>query len=314
MKKTKYPCSQTTLYAICVLAWQMCRDHFAAFFAFDPKYTEGYIAENLARIKAAENLPDYKARQEDLALASIAYDKVAIDLALLAKYLKSYVERAFKGDKAVQKVMLTTAGFDYFTKVQDFDDKAITPFMSAALKFIADKTVVLTTDGKMPTDFTARFIAVDVLFDDVLARYNAAKSSLLVKTDEKNAANNDIYDRVQDMLYDGRFMNMETPDLAKPYNFNTIWDQVEPTRNSGISGKIFAVGGKKPLAGITVLEPLTGKTAVSDKDGNYMIYLTEDTYALTFSGDGFVTQTVADIAVKTGVVKRLNVEMVAVAK
>ena len=118
MIKPKYPCSQTTLYAVCVLAWQMCRAHLTAFFAFDPKYTEGYIVAEEARVKAAESLPDQKARQKALSLVSIEYDKVAGSLALMATYLKGYIEYAFKDDKAIQKVMLTTAGFGEYAQVQ----------------------------------------------------------------------------------------------------------------------------------------------------------------------------------------------------
>ncbi|MBL7818698.1 MAG: carboxypeptidase-like regulatory domain-containing protein [Saprospiraceae bacterium] len=310
MTKTKYACSQASLYAICILAWQICRDNQAAFFAFDAQYTEGYIDDNVAAVKAAETMPDAKARQEELSLLSIEYDKVANLLAAQAKYLRSYIERAYT-DKAVQKIMLQSAGFDYFSKVQNLDDKAITPFMSSALKFIADKAAVLTTDGRMPTDFAAKFNATDAAFDDVLAQYNATQSATKIKTEEKIKANNDIYDRVQAMLYDGRFMHLENPALAQVYNFNTLWDQVEPTKNAGVSGKTLAVGGKKSVPKVTVTEPLTGKTAVSDKDGSYSLLLTEGKWLLTFTADGYVSQTI-EVTIQKGVTKRLYVEMVKV--
>ena len=71
----------------------------------------------------------------------------------------------------------------------------------------------------------------------------------------------------------------------------------------------------RQIAGVTVTEPLTGKTAVSDKGGSYEIGpFSEDTYTLIFSADGYETQTIPGLDVKTGVVKRLNVEMVPVAK
>ncbi len=312
MIKSKYQCSQTSLYAICILAWQMCRDNQAAFFAFDALYTEGYILENLARVNAAKDLPNFQARKEDLALLSVEYDKVATDLVALAKMLKNSVERAYKDNKNIQKIMLTTAGFDYFAKVKDFDDKAITPFMSAALTFIAEKADVLNTAGKLPVGFAVQFNDINTAFVDVLARYNAAVIATKTKTDEKVAVNNDIYDRVNNLLDDAQFMYQQMPDRAKQYQFNTLWNIVEPTKSSGISGKILAVGGKKSLGNITVTEPLTGKTTVSDKDGSFNIYLTEGIWSLILAADGYTTQTITGIEVQKGVVKRLNVEMVSI--
>ncbi|MBL7815987.1 MAG: carboxypeptidase-like regulatory domain-containing protein [Saprospiraceae bacterium] len=308
MMKPKYGCSQANLYAICTRAWHICRDNQAAFFAFDPLYTEGYIDDNLAQVKIAENLPDAKSRQEDLSLLSIEYDKVANEVVAQAKYLRSYIERAYQ-DKAIQRIMLQSAGFDYFSKVLKLDDKAITPFMSSAVQFIANKAVVLTTDGRMPADFATKFNAADAAFDDVLAQYNATQSATKIKTEEKIKANNDIYDRVQAMLYDGRFMHLENPALAQAYNFNTIWDQIEPTKNSGVGGKTLAVGGKKSVPNVTVTESLTGKTTISDKDGSYSLLLTEGKWLLIFSADGYVSQTI-EVVIQKGVTKRLNVEMV----
>ena len=310
MVKPNYPCSQTALYAVSVRGWQMCADNQAAFFALDPIYTEGYIGENVVFIKTAEGLPDHNARKGNLALLSLEYDKVATDLALMAKYLKNYVERAY-ADKSVRQIMLKTAGFDYYAKVQSLDDRGITPFMSSALAFVAAEAAALKAVGKMPDDFATRFAAVDGLFDEILARYNAAQSDTKAKTDEKLIATNEVYARVQKMLYDGRFMYLETPERAKPYFFNTIWGQIEPTKNAGINGKTLMPGGKKVIGGVTVTEPLTGKTAVSDKGGSYEIGpFSEDTYTLIFSADGYETQTISGLDVKTGVVKRLNVEMV----
>lgn len=314
MQKSKYQCSQTSLYAVCVLAWQMCRDNQAAFLAFDAQYTEGYILENLDRINAAKGLPDFKARKEDLALLSVEYDKVATDLVALAKMLKNSVERAYKDNKNIQKIMLTTAGFDYFKKVQELDDKAITPFMTAALTFIAEKADVLNTAGKLSVGFAVQFNDINTAFEDVLGRYNAAAIVAKTKTDEKVAANNDIYDRAVNLLDDAQFMYQQLPDRAKQYQFTTLWNIVEPTKSSGISGKTLAVGGKKSVGNITVTEPLTGKTATSDKDGSFNIYLTEGEWTLTFSADGYITQTITGIEVQKGAVKRLNVEMVLVAK
>ena len=313
MVKYKYPCSQAILYLILYRLWQMCRDNQADFFAFDPKFTMAFIDKNIARIKFTEDLPDFKARKEDISLLSVEFDQISTDVVVLGSLLKNSVQRAYRNNKDIEKVMLTTAGFDDFAKVKRFNDKAIAAFLSSALKFIDDKADVLRDAGKLPDDFAKRLTTVDTLFDSVQARYSTAEDAAKAKKDEKIAANNDIFDEGNELLGDARFMYQETPDRVKQYEFNTIWDLVEPTKNAGVKGKTLAVGGKVSVPSVTVKELLTGKTDFSDKEGSYEITpLSEGKYTLTFSAEGYVTQTI-DIVIKTGMTKRLNVEMVVVA-
>ena len=243
---------------------------------------------------------------------SVEFDQISTDVVALGSLLKNSLQRAYRNNKDIEKVMLTTAGFDDFAKVKRINDKAIAAFLSSALKFIGDKADVLRDAGKLPDDFAKRLTAVDALFDSVQARYSTAEDAAKAKKDEKIAANNDIFDDGNALLDDARFMYQQTPDRAKQYEFNTIWDLVEPTKNAGVKGKTLAVGGKVSVSNVTVKELLTGKTALSDKDGSYEIApLSEGKYTLTFSAEGYVTQTI-EIVVKTGVTKRLNVEMVVV--
>ena len=97
--------------------------------------------------------------------------------------------------------------------------------------------------------------------------------------------------------------------------FSTLLAKVDATKNAGINGKTTIGGGKKGLADVTVTEPISGKTYVSEKDGFFEITpLTEGKYTLVFSIEGYETQTITSNDVKTGVMKRLNVEMVPMAK
>ena len=310
MLKPTYRCSQAVLYLVCRLAWQKCRNNQIIFFTFDNKYTMAFIDENITRIKNVENLADYKARKEDVSLISIDYDRVTTNLVLMATHLGQYIKRAFKEDKAVLKIMLTTAGFNNFKQVLKLDDKAIAPFMSSAVKFVVEKADILSRQGKMPADFIAQFMAADTRFDDILAAYNAASAVHKEKTNEKIIGNNDIYERTLEMLADGHFMHMKSPEVAKQYNFNALLSQVEPTKNAGIKGKILMPGGKRVISGVTITEPLTGKTFVSDKKGDFALNsLGAGTYTIIFFAEGFVTQTITGVVVKKGATKRLKVEM-----
>ena len=309
----KYNCSQASLYAASRLIWQAAQDNQALFAAFDATYTAANIADNIAFIKTVERLPDAKARKEAVAVLTVEYDKKMDTIVLLAKYLKDHIERAF--DKDVKDIMLSAAGFDYFAKAKQGNANAINSFLSSAVVFVTDKADVLTTKGKMAADFLTKLNTADADFEDVLSRYNTAVEATKSKRDEKIIGNNDVFTRAQQVLADGRTIHLENPDLAKAYQFSTFLSRVESTKNAGINGKVTINGGKKGLPIVTVTEPISGKSDTSEKDGYYEIApLSMGSYALVFSADGYVSQTLSGLEVQKGVMKRLNVEMVPVAK
>ena len=243
----------------------------------------------------------------------VEYDKKMDTIVLLAKYLKDHIERAF--DKDVKDIMLSAAGFDYFVKVKIGNANAINSFLSSAVVFVTDKADVLTTKGKMVADFLTKLNAADADFEDVLSRYNTAVEATKSKRDEKIIGNNDVFTRAQQVLADGRTIHLENPDLAKAYQFSTFLSRVESTKNAGINGKVTINGGKKGLPIVTVTEPISGKSYTSEKDGYYEIApLSMGSYSLVFSADGYVSQTLSGLDVQNGVMKRLNVVMVRVAK
>ena len=309
----RYNCSQASLYAVSRLIWQTTQDELTRFSAFDDTYTVNFITDNLNYIKTVERMPDAHARKEAVAVLSLEFDKKADAVVLLAKYLKDYIERSF--DKEIKDIMLNSAGYDNFPKVKQGNTNAISSYLSSALGFVIDKADVLTTKGKMPADFLARLTTVDTDFEDVLSRYNTAVAAAKSKTDEKIIANNEVFARLQQVLADGRHIHLENPELAKAFQFSAFLSRVESTKNAGINGKITLPGGKKGIALITVTEPISGKTYTSDKDGYFEIApLSMGSYTLVFSADGYVTQTFTGLEVQKGVVKRLNVEMVPMAK
>ncbi len=310
---SKYTCSQASLYAVSRLVWQTVQDNLSLFAGFDSTYTNETITQNREFIKTVERLPDLNARREAVAVLSLEYDKKVDAVVLLAKYLKDAIERGFEDE--VKNIMLDSAGFDYFQKVKQGNANAISSFLSSALGFVADKADTLTTKGKLPADFLTKLTAADTAFEDVLSRYNAAVKATKTKKDEKIIGNNEVFARLQQVLADGRTIHLESPDLAKAYQFSAFLSQVESTKNAGINGKITMPSGKKGIALITVTEPISGKTYTSDKDGYYEIApLSMGSYTLVFSADGYITQTISGLEVQKGVVKRVNVEMMAVAK
>ena len=312
MANTSYSCSQATLYNVCRLVWQMIGNKLAEFAGYNTIYILPYIAENLALIKAAERLPDAEQRREEVDTLSLSYDKMGARVVLLGKYLLTYIDEAYP--KEMRSIMYKAAGYDSFDKVKAFNSNAIPSWFSDALLFVEQKAETLSKGG-MPKDFLEKLKAADKEFEEILKQYNAAVATAKERREEKILANNDIYARAQKALLHGRNMNLEMPEQAKLYQFSAVLAQVEDGKNAGISGKITEEGGKKGIAGIAVTEPISGKTAVTDKDGRYEITpLSMDKYTLIFSGEGYETQTIEKIAVKTGVTTRQNAAMKPAAK
>ena len=308
MSKSNYACSQIVLYAALRFGWIQYRNDLKAFTAFDSDNTEALADENEKLIDETEDLPDFSARKETVATLSLEYDSVVKTVVVLGKYFLSYIVKGYAAEMV--DIMKQSAGFDYFDKVKKGDSTATMAFFSSLTTFVKDKKDVLIADGKMPADFQARLQAANLAFAHVSKRYDAAMKEMKEKTDEKIIANNDIYARFLKMLLDGRTMNLETPNKAKTYQLSYILSQVETVKNAGISGKVTDESGKIGLPDIKVVESVYGKSAVTDKKGRYEIApLSIDTYTLTYSGDGFESQTIKAIAVKTGIVTRQNVVM-----
>jgi uncharacterized membrane protein len=64
------------------------------------------------------------------------------------------------------------------------------------------------------------------------------------------------------------------------------------------------------LSGFAISIKENGEEATSDADGNYSFGTVKaGMYTLIFSKDGYESQTVGDVEVKTGTAKKLNVVM-----
>jgi hypothetical protein len=101
------------------------------------------------------------------------------------------------------------------------------------------------------------------------------------------------------------------PNLTK-FSIVSIFAQIRGTKPSGLNGVVTHVGTKLPLENAKVSIVLFGKAVVTQKDGRFdFTPLTAGTYDLQIEAEGFETVFETKIEVKTGVVTRLNVKMVA---
>ena len=60
--KKVYNCTQSQLYAICMLIWASCKREIASFSALKGIYTLPYIAEKVTKVLEANNIPNEEDR------------------------------------------------------------------------------------------------------------------------------------------------------------------------------------------------------------------------------------------------------------
>ncbi|ASZ09843.1 outer membrane beta-barrel protein [Chitinophaga pendula] len=76
-----------------------------------------------------------------------------------------------------------------------------------------------------------------------------------------------------------------------------------------IAGKITDKKTGEPLIGVTVLVQSTGKGAVTDVEGRYIITVTPGTYVVDFKYMGYQTKSISDVKITTGAPVTLDVVM-----
>ena len=82
MKNTSlFKCSQQELYLITPKAWELCRTYLPKFAKIKGFYTEGYIDERLAEVKAAKAIPNQKVRQDEPVTIKVYLDEAAMNVA-----------------------------------------------------------------------------------------------------------------------------------------------------------------------------------------------------------------------------------------
>jgi hypothetical protein len=308
MANTNFGCSQNAFVSTATLCINLLVEHISDLMRVKPKYTAAFFDELRADLEAADLMPDDKTRRAFAADAALVEEVDRAALVKLILFFKSYISDSF--DKSRWEILFTQAGLDYFVKAKSGNWASMTGLISSALPFLEENKTELLANGTMPPTFIADFNAA---IAKSKASYNdwLSLSKGISKADEKITAFNAVNTTLSAALKTANTLYADTnPALAAQFIFAAQLSQVQGTKNAGINGKVLTID-KKIVPKLTITIVGSDKTGqYLDDEGRYEITpLSQAKYTVTFQAEGYITQVFKDEPVKTGVMSRLNVEM-----
>lgn len=235
MANNSYSCSQAELYIMCRTGWNLCRDNLAAFAAYKPKYTEGFVAQNISDINAADGLDDAQARFSGRQNLRIDLVEKKDDIISLFVQLKGYITDAYRTDKV--KNMTNAAGQAYFKKAKSSNWTSVTALLSSAIPFITNHTAELSANNNMPSDFLTKFQATKLEFEEIYEAWKLEHGSSSGETDKKLAANNDIFSKLKTMLSDAQIVFRKDSTMQKKFRTTTLMPKTRLAKSAETTEK-----------------------------------------------------------------------------
>ena len=312
MVTPNYSCPQADLYNIGRDGWYSCGLRLAVFAALKSKYTDEFIAENLAEVNAADRLPDKTSRYAPTKNMRVDLIDTNNEVLNCFDLLTGYIDDAFRADKV--KTMKEAAGKKYVAKAKTLNWRSTTALLSSASPFLDEHKAVLLSDGFMPPAFVARFAAAEKAFEDTYKAWNASDKASYQLTDDKITANNTIYTKLMAMLADAQKALKDDKQAAKQFTLTFLLSQARGTKAAGISGKVTIGDTKTTLSGVKISILSRDESTVTDKNGRYNLSsIAAGFYTLQAEREGYETAVIQKYEVKVGRVGRLNIALQPVA-
>ncbi len=170
-KKTKQtfpnlPCALVYFWSFAQKAWENCKANLVRFTAEGGRFTETFVDDQIAYIKAVKAMPNNRSRRavpREVRLALIAARQQVVQK---GDQLARAIEYTFK-DKALVGVQLSAAGLVTFKAATSSDWAAVSSFIVTANTYIAANLTKLVDAGAVNTGFSTAFASVGTAFDDI---------------------------------------------------------------------------------------------------------------------------------------------------
>jgi Carboxypeptidase regulatory-like domain len=310
--KANYPCAQEHLYPTCRVAIKKLATIKPRLVAHKPKYADPFFDNLLKNVNAADLLPDHAARKSSVDSLKVDIADDSKDVLKYSILLESYIRDAFPAAK--YKIMCEAAGSNYWKKAQGGNLASLSALSTSMVQFVVDYTDILSADNNMPKTFLTDIKAIDTTFKSTNSQLTDAKTTLPDARDEKLEANNNIHSAVISALLDAQDLEPDNPAWAKTYTFTAMLSQVRGIPNAGFSGRITQKDSKKSIKDVQIIVENDDRIVLTEEDGRYEYTpLSMGKYKVTIIAAGYVTQMFENVVIKTGVMTRLNVKMIAVA-
>ncbi len=310
MPATKYNCSQSTFYAAAHEGADRLTENLEDFTNLFPEYTLEFVQGLKARLDAADALPDQDARKLLAETIWLEVDNMRKDSAYQFGLFLSTIDRICEA--ALRNTTYDAAGRKYYMDAKNGDLAKVISMYSSLIPFIEENWAALSTVGKMTTAQRDEWIAKQAAYKARYEALSAAERAVKEKKDEKINANNACFDELMAYTKLAQRIYANNTVMMKYFTFASFRSEVETVKNAGLSGKITNILNKDTLKGATITILNYNKSAVTEKSGKFEITpLSMGKYTVIVTCPGYETQTFEDVKIKTGVMTRLNVKMVA---
>lgn len=304
-----YNCGQQELYTICRAGWSACSHNLTAFTAIKPKYTAAFIADQLANVADAANLPDATSRSGNSEVYRTDLIRLSIECVTKFKYLRRYIVGAYP--RSERNMRLNIAGKKYLKGAINQNWESVNAMNTAGSKFITDNAAKLSDNLNMPTTFLADFDAASNAFLAQHTLFIDEENFLASLTDAKIEENNKIYHALMEMFGDGQTIFQNNKATKKQFVFSELHYLTSGAGTAGIKGSIVDANTDLPIEGVEVSIPKKSRTTTTDSNGRYeIIQIASGLYNIKFTKEGYQPISLEKYEIKLGTTSNLNQIMV----
>lgn len=273
-----YTCSQSELYAICVIGWTSYNENQPDFEAFKTIYTAAYGTTALSEVEAAQNLPGFQERNEAAETAYIKMTQAHSECIMKWKALRSYIKSSFPSE--LQKPKVESAGYDHYTKAANKNWDETLLLLTAGQHFIDNNTAALTAGG-MPPTFAADYGTTATDFNSLYIKFTDFEQDEEEATDIKIMANNKVYQKLMAMFEDAQIIYEHNASKRERFIFAQVKAMITTKPGSGtvpadsvfIFGKVLDADTLNPIVNASVNTTPNGSietfSAITGEDGVY---------------------------------------------
>lgn len=311
MVMAKYNFRQSELYSVARMVLRQVEEYLADFGALKPKYTAEWVAERLAEVEAAMQLPDREQRSEGHEVLRVRLEDYRDVVLAMYHRVERYVKEGFVG--AEVKPMLEAAGKAYHEGVIRYDWESCSAMLHALVGFVRANEARLMEGGNMPGGFVGELEGVCAAYTQGHADFLQAEAVAQLDAERKVVANNAVYEMVRGINADAQaiFSVRERGAVRRQFE---LTKQLYYVRGAGVAGMRFRVmnGNNAAVADAVITIDGVGKVLRTDVRGRALqLQLSAQPYTVRVEAEGYAVHT-GVYEPRVGTVKRVAVVLVAV--
>jgi hypothetical protein len=308
--RSKYPCTQRELYAVCISGWHTCSRNIEKFTGFRPVYTLPYIEMKLKDIQMVSQMPNFAGRSARQELARVHLrNKLAecheswnkLRLALPSIVPEGQLEMHYR-----------SIGQGFYADSLRERLEACTALMDTASAYVIEHSAVLAASAELGADFPNLFLSYAADLRTCMHLYVDKIKDGASGSDKKLKESNRLYTELMMMFSDARIIFRYDHAMQKDFFFETQLDLISGQAGAGINGVISSAPIPFGLVSDIVLTLMeNGDEAYVEPDGHYRFtQLGAGIYTMKVAATGFRVQIITNIVVSKDAFSVRNITLV----